>query len=351
MTGRDRWPYHPVAGPRPGPRPGPGPAPVDALVGAAVGAAVVLCGWVWASGQVAGWLARGRWPAVPATSIATIVLNLPSHLGDPRAAGRGRPGRPCPGRQVCTAARPCLVVAAVGAVWLARHRLGPTAAARVAGPRTGWAGGARWAGSRDLRDLRVHRPERSGRLVLGRGAGPLGCRSLLATEARHSVLVVGPTQSGKTSGLAVPALLEWQGPVIATSVKDDLASATLAWRSRHGPAWVFDPTQTSGLRPVAGWSPLAACPDWSSAQRVAGWMVEATPARSGMADAAFWYAAAAKQLAPLLLAAERGGLTTGDVVRWTNSGDFDEPSRLLEVAAEPDAAVALAASRRVTLAS
>jgi type IV secretion system protein VirD4 len=133
-------------------------------------------------------------------------------------------------------------------------------------------------------------------LVLGRsaGVGRAGNRGLLATEARHSVLVVGPTQSGKTSALSVPALLEWAGPVLATSVKDDLAAATFAWRSRQGPCWIFDPTRTSGLRPLAGWSPLAVCPDWSAAQRVAGWLVEATPARSGMADAAFWYAAAAK---------------------------------------------------------
>jgi type IV secretion system protein VirD4 len=72
-------------------------------------------------------------------------------------------------------------------------------------------------------------------------------------------------------------------------------------------------------------------------------MVEATPARTGMSDSAFWYAAAAKQLAPLLLAARCGGLTMADVVRWTNTGVFDEPSRLLELAGECDAGVALAA--------
>jgi type IV secretory pathway TraG/TraD family ATPase VirD4 len=170
-----------------------------------------------------------------------------------------------------------------------------------------------------------------------------GTRRLLATEARHSVLVLGPTQSGKTSGLAVPALLEWRGPTIATSVKDDLAAATLAWRSRQGRCWVFDPTRASGLRPLATWSPLASCADWSAAQRMAHWMVEATPARAGMADAAFWYAAAAKQLAPLLLAAQRGDKTMAEVVRWTNTGVFDEPNRLLELAGETDACVALAA--------
>jgi type IV secretion system protein VirD4 len=165
----------------------------------------------------------------------------------------------------------------------------------------------------------------------------------VATEARHSVLVVGPTQSGKSSGLAIPALLEWSGPVIATSVKGDLVEATLAWRSRHGPAWVFDPTRSSGVADPAGWSPLTLCMTWSGAQRAATWLVDATPARRGMADAAFWYAAAAKQLAPLLLAAARAGMTMAEVVRWTNTADFAEPGHLLEAAAEYEAATALAA--------
>jgi type IV secretion system protein VirD4 len=72
-------------------------------------------------------------------------------------------------------------------------------------------------------------------------------------------------------------------------------------------------------------------------------LVEATPARSGTADAAFWYAAAAKQLAPLLLAAERGGLSIGEVVRWTNMGDFAEAGALLESSGEHEAGTALAA--------
>jgi type IV secretion system protein VirD4 len=165
----------------------------------------------------------------------------------------------------------------------------------------------------------------------------------VATEARHSVLVIGPTQSGKTSGLAIPAILEWQGPVLATSIKDDLAATTLAWRSRRGPCWVFDPTSSSGMQPAARWSPLSSCFTWSEAQRTAAWLVDATPARSGMADAAFWYSAAAKQLAPLLLAAQTTGLTTADVVRWTNSGEFDEPLQMLELSGESEAGLALRA--------
>jgi type IV secretion system protein VirD4 len=200
-------------------------------------------------------------------------------------------------------------------------------------------GAARWARPPDLRQLGVRRVTR-GRLVIG-WAG----RRLVATESRHSVLVMGPTQSGKTTGLAIPAILEWDGPVVATSVKDDLAAHTIGWRRTIGPCAVFDPTMGSGLGGscLARWSPVDGCTDWTSAQKMASWLVESTPGRRGMADAAFWYATAAKQLAPLLLAAHRGGMNTADVVRWTNRQEFDEPGHLLELSGDIEAAGALGA--------
>jgi type IV secretion system protein VirD4 len=198
--------------------------------------------------------------------------------------------------------------------------------------------GARWATSRDLRSLRVRR---SGcdRLVLGRHG-----RVLLATEARHSVLVLGPTQSGKTSGFAVPAILEWPGPVVATSVKDDLVATTIRWRSQLGSCRVFDPTASSGVADRNRWTPLSEAGDWSGAQRMASWLVDATPARGGLSDAAFWFATAAKLLGPLLLAASRCGASMADVVRWTNTADYDEPGAVLVALGELEAATALEAS-------
>ena len=241
---------------------------------------------------------------------------------------------------------------ALGAVVFAGASLSCSAFAAGRGPRkrkraqqwrmaTGAKGGARWASSIDLKALALPRGGAGRRLVLGRRSGFGG--GLVATEERHSVLVVGPTQSGKTTSLAIPALLEWEGPVIATSVKDDLAAATIGWRRRLGTCWVFDPTRSSGLAPRTNWSPLAACDTWSGAQKVAGWLVDSTPARRGLADAAFWYTAAAKQLAPLLLAAESASMSMADVVRWTDRGEFAEPQNLLVLAGHDPAASSLAA--------
>jgi type IV secretion system protein VirD4 len=314
---------------------GPGGA-LEGMVMTAGGVLIVVAAWVWGAGQVAGRLDTGRWPPVPLSSSGSVLARLPHHWSDPRVAWpvTARAELPGPGLLYACA----LVLLALTVIPAAVWRLTAGSADRP----FGGGSGARWACGADLRGMRLRRAQ-AGRLVLGRLPRRLTGSSLVATEARHSVLVIGPTQSGKTTGLAVPALLEWRGPVIATSVKDDLASSAFTWRARRGPCWIFDPTATSGLHPLARWSPLTACEDWSGAQRTAGWLVDATPARTGMADTAFWYAAAAKQLGPLLLAAHRGDTGMAVVVRWTNTADFDEPIRILELSGEDDAAVALAA--------
>ena len=80
-------------------------------------------------------------------------------------------------------------------------------------------------------------------MTLGRAGS-----ALLAAESRQSVLVVGPTQTRKTSGLAIPAMLERAGPVIATSIKTDLLRDTIASRTASGRVFVFDPTGCTGMQ-------------------------------------------------------------------------------------------------------
>lgn len=198
------------------------------------------------------------------------------------------------------------------------------------------AGSARWARRRDLRPL-VERRAGCGRLVLG-----TACGRLVAAERGHSVLVVGPTQSHKTSGLAVPALLEWRGPVLAASVKSDLVRHTIGWRRQQGTVWLFDPTASTGL--VADhWEPLAAAAAWPGARRLAHSLCGAArPDATSLADADFWYSSAAKLLAPLLLAASVSGRTMHDVVRWVDEQEQLEVADALFAAGE---AAALQAAR------
>lgn len=188
---------------------------------------------------------------------------------------------------------------------------------RRSGPRA-LTGGARWATRRDLGPLAVKAPQ-PGRLTLGYAR-----RRLLAAEPLHSVLVVGPTQSRKTSGFAVPAILEWPGPVVAASVKGDLVRDTIAWRRRCGRVWVYDPTRCTGV-PGAVWSPLTVAHTWAGARRLAASLTDVARSSAGsLTDGDFWYATAAKLLAPLLLAAATSGRGMADVVRWLDEQDTDE---------------------------
>ncbi len=192
-----------------------------------------------------------------------------------------------------------------------------------------------WATAADLRPLLVPGPP-GDRLVLG----ALNRRRLLAAERLQSVLVVGPTQSGKTSGLAIPAILEWAGPVVATSVKSDLVRATHSVRERAGPVHLYDPTASTGLGGVletTGWSPLVSSTSWPGARRAAAALCSVAREEGGMEDAAFWYASAEKLLGPLLFAAASAGASMSDVVRWIDDVELREPLLALELAGVPDA--------------
>ena len=304
-----------------------------------VAGAVVMAGvgvFLAASG-VAQVVVTGRWPHVSAADVLTALHRFPSRWSDPAAAWPGR--RTGPTSTAGAAAFYAVLVAPYLIAVLAWRRWPRAGRTR----RPGRTDSAHWAAGSDLRRLTVRRASTTGRLVLGRAKPG---RRLVATEARHSVLVIGPTQSGKTTGLAVPAILEWRGPIVATSVKDDLAAQTFGWRSTVGPCAIFDPTYSASIPDPAaraGWSPISACETWTAAQKMAGWLVESTPGRTGMADAAFWYTTAGKQLAPLLLAAARGSYTMGDVARWTDAQEFSEPLRLLQLSGDDAAATALTA--------
>ena len=214
-------------------------------------------------------------------------------------------------------------------------------------PRRGTVGsghrGARWATRRDLRPLGVH-PDAvpPGRLLLGQLPGP-GRRVWAAAELAQSLVVVGPTQSGKTSSLAVPAILGWPGPVVAASVKSDLLRDTRRERQRRGTVWCIDPTASTGA-PRATWSPLADCASWPAACRVAHSLCDAAKGEATTSDGEFWYATAAKLLAPLLYAAALGGRSMADVVRWVDTQEVAEVAGVLERVGPPEVLEAAAAT-------
>lgn len=190
-----------------------------------------------------------------------------------------------------------LALLALGAAVLAVLRRRTKKPERVGPPSTSFATSAQ------SKDLAVAGPQ-PGRVVLGHAHG-----RLVATEPEHSVLVVGATRSGKTTGYAIPALREWDGPAIVLSAKSDLLHATATDRAARGEVLVYDPTGVSGY-PCDGWSPLAGSATWRGAVRAANAMSKVSGTTAGLGGAGkHWERVAAQLLGPMLLAASFGAST------------------------------------------
>jgi type IV secretion system protein VirD4 len=303
-------------------------------LGACLAAVLAL---VWLSGALAGLLFGGGWAPISLSELLLTALRLTVHLADPRAAWPPAARHALPGAVGFYAAVALVLALVCGLALLARRALAPVELPRLGGgaPRPP---SSRWASRRDLAALLVRGPQ-PGRLTLGRSG-----RHLLAAEERQSVIVFAPTGTHKTSGLAIPALLEWEGPVVVTSVKGDLLAATIAAREQMGAVMTFDPLGVSGTGFATQATPLWGANSWHGAMRVAHWLCSsAQPDKSGLQDADFWFATAEKLLAPLLFAAARGGETMADVVRWLDEGpdaNQKKVAELLRKAGERDAVLA-----------
>ncbi len=200
---------------------------------------------------------------------------------------------------------------------------------------------ASFASRGELKTLHI-RETNPGRVTLG-----VHHRKLVAAEPRASVMAIGPSQSGKTTGLVVPALLEWAGPALSTSIKSDVVHDTHVARAGRGEVKVFDPTGCTQL-PHTSWSPIGASQTWEAARRTAARLLsvgESAVARS--ADEAFWRPAGARYLAPLMLAAAHGNLTMREVLAWIATIEDRDPTELLDSCPDPGAGPALDALRSV----
>jgi type IV secretion system protein VirD4 len=285
----------------------------DVAVLIVIAGAVALGALLWLWGGIAGLLFGGGWPHVTAGELPGVLVRLPAHLGDPVAAwpAAARPQLPAAAGFYAALAVLAGIAAALG---LAAGRAGTIRLFRL--PRAG----ARWASSGDLRPLRPS--VQQGRLTLGRHRG-----RLLRAEHRHALVAFGPPQSGKSAGLAIPALLEWQGPAVASSIKTDLLGATLRRRRELGPVFVFDPFGLAGVASQT-WSPLHAARSWDGALEVA-WRLAAAGEldQRGVDGGDFWAIAAEQRLAPLLYTAAGTGAGMDSVVRWAygqGSRELDE---------------------------
>ncbi len=308
-----------------------------AVLAAAVAAAGgVSAGVVWAAAQLTQRAATGRWAPIDLAGTVAALPRLPSTAARPAGAWEHTAGLVLPPGLFWVAVVVVAAPAVATAVAIAR-RASRWGAGSVPRRRLGVDANPWLASSAQLAALTTTRSGAAGRFILARHG-----RRLLATPTgrasardrarrrppggRGAVAIIGPSQSGKTTTV-IAGLLDWDGPVVCSSVKTDLIGPTIGWRSTLGPVAVFDPANATP-NDTCAWSPLRTASDFVGAVEAARRISEATPRNSGsVTNESFWDNLAQQLLGTCLWAAARGGRTMGDVVAWVATHDGVDPER------------------------
>jgi type IV secretion system protein VirD4 len=161
----------------------------------------------------------------------------------------------------------------------------------------------------------------------------LGVGPRVSLAPRSSLLIVGPTQVGKTTSLVIPSLLRWQDALVVTSVKRDVIATTRDWRETLGSVQVLEPGRDDGLT----WNPLEGVTTLRHALRVAR---DLTSSSSDRNDTEFWNSLATKLVGALFMLAYQRSRDIFDVAKAIETRDWD---RWLDVHATSDAALVLEA--------
>ncbi|WP_083459571.1 type IV secretory system conjugative DNA transfer family protein [Jiangella muralis] len=133
-----------------------------------------------------------------------------------------------------------------------------------------------------------------------------------------SVLVIGPSRSGKGLHLVIPSVLDAPGAVVSTSTRTDVLAATLTARSRIGPVAVFDPQHLArGIDAGMRWNPVRGCEDPQTAMIRARGLAAGSNIGKGVENADFWAGQTEAVIRTLLHAAALDDLGARDLYRWS----------------------------------
>ncbi|MGA2872747.1 MAG: type IV secretory system conjugative DNA transfer family protein [Candidatus Dormibacteria bacterium] len=265
--------------------------------------------------------------AVPAALLAMALLAMTAHLDGGRlkaASAQFLPtdhhgwlgatllSSPFPGAAPAAAAAAALLILSAVLRLQGRSLLS-----------SGTLGRARRAAGRDLRALRRRPRWRPGPAPAPQVRIGAHHRRLLWLPGDEHLLVLGPTGSGKSSALAIPAILEWPGPVVVTDPKGELVRTTLPHRLRIGQAAVFAPL----MEPTSKWNPVASIQSSEDALRVATLLMGRTPDREP-----FWHDLARQLLHGMLVEAASARLPLAGVLEQLQTLPAEE---LAEAAGHP----------------
>ena len=165
----------------------------------------------------------------------------------------------------------------------------------------------------------------------------------LRVPLEEHLLVMAPPRTYKTAFLA-DVILDYPGPVIATTTKADLYHLTAAVRAEHGRVHVFNPQHIGGVASTFCWDPVAGCEDPATAIRRADAFAFAV-SQKGVEDGTFWSAKASDYLRGYFCAAALARYDLRTVAAWVSGADPDAPERILLAAGARQWAYTLAELR------
>jgi type IV secretion system protein VirD4 len=157
--------------------------------------------------------------------------------------------------------------------------------------------------------------------------GRAHCRHGLRVPLEEHLLVMAPPRTYKTAFLA-DVILDYPGPVIATTTKADLYHLTSAVRAEHGRVHVFNPQYIGGVTSTFCWDPVAGCEDPATAIRRADAFAFAV-SQKGVEDGTFWSAKASDYLRGYFCAAALARYDLRTVASWVAGAEPDVPERIL----------------------
>lgn len=171
------------------------------------------------------------------------------------------------------------------------------------------------------------------------------------------VYVLGATRSGKTSRILIPFIMEWNGPVVATSSRKDIIERTLSARRdgfsipgrtdyggsrpRHhaSDVWIFDPAGVMADDHrydcyAINWNPVEECTDPAKARSTAAALVGSADLGP---DNRIWQRIGVDITAALLMAAAIDGKGLDTVWEWSqDSTGMNKARTILQNQTDPD---------------
>lgn len=287
------------------------------LILGVMGAGLVALAVIWAGGTLGAALTGGGWRPPP-FSLHTLVLFF---TGGPPALWPKAP-----------AAGPVIgMVALVAAA---------TAATAATVRKTGWRRRPDhgMADARQMAELTAKGMQQRARILrpaLANSTDRLPCEqlgirlgdlqpsgpSLYASWEDTLLALMGP-RSGKTSAVAAPTILRAPGPVVATSLREDIYTLTATARARrHGPdgqpaqIWVLDASGTTFLPREWWFDILERAGEFEGGYRLAGHFISLL-GDADRVNSDFWLSSARALLTGMFMSAARSRRPVSDVLRW-----------------------------------